>query len=873
MNIKKIYLKNFKGIKEKKIVDFSNNTSLLIGPNGFGKTTIFDAIELCLTGEINRTIEKKGVTNDSSDYKKPFYQNNKNEDVILKLWLEKENKDFIIVKYFDKNNDGKSTKNSRRYKPTDFKILETFQEKPEGFEDDFFNKEGKKVIEQSDIDKFFNIDSKGISINDIYKLFNYLQQEDTTYFLKKSEKSRKDSLGFLFQTKKQEEKLDEINKSLTNLNIIKENIESKKQDIEKNINLNNVDYFKLFKQDNFEIDSINPFIDLDLNNSKEKKENLILELDNINKFIKKFSPLEYEKKLKIEDINSILKNINLIKFYILRNFFEKDNYVSLQNKFELLENEENIELYLLQNLINDSSNYINKNNKYIRYKKFIDIKEYKEKIKKLEDYIEDIIPDKLIEYKQLLNKREEIINFSNEIDITINEVLRLRKELKINFEQINNNNNLKCPYCGVEWESYEKLNLSFDKREENLKLLLKNQENKLIDLDKEIENDFIYPITEFIDHYLMVNSEIESGILEKIYAYKNKDLEIKYLKDLEEIFNNKNLVWIIPKKYYDLKTDTEYIKEYIKVQINVSNEVFNEIKNLSNISFEKEIKLIEELIPSKELKHFTIDFAEEKNITKLDLNNKIILMKNYIEEYKSNYKYNSELTFDNDNIYKRYFYEDKEKFNKISSKLIDKKKEFIIYEFSKKSNESFNYYDKRLKEIDLIIKKMKKLKEIYSDTITNYKKNMAKKIKIPFYIYTAKILQNYQQGMGVFLSTKEDSDSIRFLTDNSSDHDAMHHLSSGQLAVVALAFCLAINKTYNISSNLKFLVIDDPIQEMDSLNIHSFIELIRHEFINDYQMIFSTHNDMNALYIKYKFEKFKEDSVNIINVQKKFFID
>ena len=58
---------------------------------------------------------------------------------------------------------------------------------------------------------------------------------------------------------------------------------------------------------------------------------------------------------------------------------------------------------------------------------------------------------------------------------------------------------------------------------------------------------------------------------------------------------------------------------------------------------------------------------------------------------------------------------------------------------------------------------------------------------------------------------------------------------------------------------------------MDALNIHSFIELIKNEFANDYQLIFSTHNDMNAIYMKYKIENFYEKSVKVINVQKEFF--
>jgi exonuclease SbcC len=58
---------------------------------------------------------------------------------------------------------------------------------------------------------------------------------------------------------------------------------------------------------------------------------------------------------------------------------------------------------------------------------------------------------------------------------------------------------------------------------------------------------------------------------------------------------------------------------------------------------------------------------------------------------------------------------------------------------------------------------------------------------------------------------------------------------------------------------------------MDSLNIHSFIELIRHNF-KEYNFIISTHNDENAYFMKYKLEKLNRD-VNIKNIQNEFFTD
>jgi exonuclease SbcC len=116
---------------------------------------------------------------------------------------------------------------------------------------------------------------------------------------------------------------------------------------------------------------------------------------------------------------------------------------------------------------------------------------------------------------------------------------------------------------------------------------------------------------------------------------------------------------------------------------------------------------------------------------------------------------------------------------------------------------------------------------------------------------------------------KPTTNRIRFLTESESDHDVVHHLSSGQLAVVSLAFCLALNKVYSISKGFRFLAIDDPVQTMDDINIHALIELIRHDF-SDYQIILSTHEDDISSYINYKFKKFDFD-VRRLNVQKAFY--
>jgi exonuclease SbcC len=72
-----ISISNFKYIKSEKFVDLqiNNNLTILKGPNGYGKSTIFDSIELLITGDIkhfnpnlkNRgQIDKNILANDSS---------------------------------------------------------------------------------------------------------------------------------------------------------------------------------------------------------------------------------------------------------------------------------------------------------------------------------------------------------------------------------------------------------------------------------------------------------------------------------------------------------------------------------------------------------------------------------------------------------------------------------------------------------------------------------------------------------------------------------------------------------------------------------------------------------------------------------------
>ena len=872
MKIKKVFLKNFKGIKDKKIIDFKNQTSLLIGPNGFGKTTIFDALELCLTGEIHRTLQKQSVTNHRSDYKKLFFQNDENEDVIVKLWLEKivngKSKELIITKYLPKGKEKREYKPGRKHKPNDFYLFKTYSDTPETFDEEDFIPEQHPLIKQETIDDFFEFDSDNIGIKEVYNLFNYLQQEETTFFLKKSENQRRESLGFLFNTNNEERELRRISDSISKLKEISDLLKKELSNYEIHREIGAVKYTSLFPNKNIAFDSENLFKDLNINISKNEKDNYLSEIQKLSEFIKQFSPTEYTKKTNVKFLEDKIKDNKFVDRYILQGMLMEENYNFYQKDY-ILERENNkLKAFVLKSHLEKYNEYKNINKSYENYSEFLSIKDFEMKINKVKNYVEKLMPHNQDRLSSLIETRNHINTTSTEMQNLISEVIRLRNDLKEKIKQYTKDEmyDSSCPYCGFLWKTYEDMDENFKKQEDHFKQSLDDQSSKRVEIEEELMNDIINPISEKMKGYIKENQVIDKKIIETLGELQYKAFEFE---DLNK-YSSEKIVWKDLRSYENLEESINLLKEAIKDDMKVSNELFEKMKQLLPLSYEDDVEKLREIIPENELDKFIFKSStEQKSLNDLEvLSGKL---KIFLEEAKSRYKFENNQAKDTEKLYERYFESTKSEFNKMNETKLQEKVEYIKYAFSQNQSNILSIYKRRKERLDQVISKMSNIRINIDKTIRSHKREMANNIKIPFYIYTAKILQNYQQGMGIFLSTKEESDAIRFLTDSSSDHDAIHHLSSGQLAVTSIAFALAINKTYNISKNLKFLTIDDPIQEMDSMNIHSFIELIRHEFLNEYQLIFSTHNDSNALFMKYKFEKINFEEVSLIDVQSEFF--
>ncbi|KTC23195.1 hypothetical protein AO392_00340 [Pseudomonas putida] len=142
--------------------------------------------------------------------------------------------------------------------------------------------------------------------------------------------------------------------------------------------------------------------------------------------------------------------------------------------------------------------------------------------------------------------------------------------------------------------------------------------------------------------------------------------------------------------------------------------------------------------------------------------------------------------------------------------------------------------------------------------IRQYKKKLIGDIEIPFYIYSGKILQSHQSGIGqgVFLKDPTGGDelkNVRLVSNYQRDHDVLNTMSSGQISAVVISLTLALNKIY--AKKFSPILIDDPVQTMDDINMSSLVELLRNEF-PDRQIVLSTHEDKVAKYFVYKYLKY-----------------
>ena len=781
--IKSVRLKNFKCFDGSKYYEFSlddtKNPIILTGPNGFGKTTFFDAIELIFANKITRFNE--AIESGKTDLQKNILLNEADSDGFIVCTLINENRECLsLIARINHSMRKVNYSDSITYGVINESIA---TEKLDGCIIEY--SDWRKSISEFDVLKY----SK-----ENFAVYYYISQAESVHFLKYSISQRKDAMNALLDLvdvdswmKFLQDKL--IGKVASSSNVVfNEEIKSLDVKIDRDIDqlkaLGTTDesccefeFFKILSLGNTDSDPLwdsENLEDVDVS----ELERGVRDIDRISHLVRDYEDYKnhlWNKKLEVAMVGGV-------EDYLLSRVYVKDEKIDIEGIKHFIELK-NREITIINNSV------------FLRSKEIVPSYYSADGMRKLKQLFPKAVLFDIEDVQRMCTNLNEMSKKLSSKQAVIKKMEKARIALHEANEEFDGHTG-KCPYCGQQYGESIKLEEAYEAA-----------------------------------HALL---EKESG--EELDRYNEL---LKHLEDA--VKESKNA----------LNKEIGSLKESDLIAILV------EVRRLSSfISDKKRVENVEMLIPL-----IVVDKAF-KDMGKQEQKNE--LQRTLIEAKKafSNENFTNNLSlYAYDSLVEEYpEIEWTEQDLLRDEKMVDNKKRYIKAAINLKKNEKANEIKARIKKnirrwqaLKAIREDLKNIQKVYSDAIESYKNQILKRLRVPLLIYTGKILQDYQNGLGVFIS----KDEMRFVTNGDVKHDILNTFSSGQLSGFVLAFLFSMNKQYVKESedDLGFILIDDPVQTMDDINISSMIEVLRNDF-KDRQIILSTHETDKENYILYKFFKY-----------------
>lgn len=182
-------VKNFKCFDNAKFyefyIDYEKNPIILSGPNGFGKTTFFDAIELIFSKNITRL--DRAIENKKTNLGKNILLNKANVDGYVVLTLKRKENEFLTLFAKISNNTHKlEIENSICY--GDVKEFISTEEL-NGFLCNYDN--WKDAIDNKTLIRYRA---------ENFNVYYYVSQAESVHFLKRTITDRKNAMNVLLKT-------------------------------------------------------------------------------------------------------------------------------------------------------------------------------------------------------------------------------------------------------------------------------------------------------------------------------------------------------------------------------------------------------------------------------------------------------------------------------------------------------------------------------------------------------------------------------------------------------------------------------------------------------------------------------------------------
>ena len=766
LNIKKLILKNFKTFVDHKFEISSCNLAVLDGPNGFGKTSFFDAVEFLLTGDISRynNLESSVVDKRSIALGSPIVHDQAVAGAEISIVAEIETSHGL---FYLKRSASKDKLD--RGKGLGLKLFKLFELTS-------IDGEGRLV---QDEESFLGAILGAGYLRD-FKLFHYVEQEDNTAILKSKASTKQQKIDHLFDVGDYREKIKKIDTAKELIASLK--TAAKKEDLISR---------------KAEIEQLHRSVNVGDENVIEPYQRLIFTTHQ---------PWDHEDiAVKSSIIATWLGDEGALNR--LRKFTERvDNFISFKYNSRI-----DKVLKPKQEALESLLRFGGRLESIAVYKNDVALYDFGvDFLSKFESGIPSSLKEDLRfepdvfdgfgfelsynDFSQAVAEIKLVVENSNSVELAYNE-LKAARDLfvsKYSSEHISHDDG-NCPACGYDWESYDELLRHMESQKLVLETLVDFNGEALKRNIERFESKVLGPIRQVIGEHAAVQKDS--------IDYKKKIAELR-------------------------EEQVSYLRKLVRAYLSYGIDV----RPFYCTSF---------------------DLQESLSINKLG------------EAVSALYRVVDHDAIDEDfqEIFEQVFLEDDNSALSLELDSIDRKISYVkaaytrsIYGDIKDKERSYSVAEDTYKKAIYLDKALSKLRDIYNENLNSYVASIAKGIEVLFHIYSGRLLQNFQSGLGIFIET--DGKNLSFRENPKKLHDVIFSMSSGQLSSLVLSFTLALNKRYARNA---ILLIDDPVQTLDDINVAGFVDLLRAEF-SDRQIILSTHEDEMSAYMQYKFKKYNLDA-------------
>lgn len=754
--LRRLYLENYK-LFEQKTITFENALTVFDGPNGYGKTSTFDAIELLITGVISRVKDSEAVQGNIG-YGESFLAKDQSQDVVVKgEFVDTETGETLVI--LRRIPSGMT---SRDNNPKNI-----FKKVKLEFPSDFDSAEGKgkKVSQragQEMLDRFF-----GEQRDSLYTLLNYVQQEDRLSFFKQSEKERTNVIEKLLGLEEHRQKLDKAQHAYNKLN-------------------------KEYSSRQRELDSLRGEIS---RQPQEAAEQTAYEPLAAGKPQWDKEMLGFRGASSSDLQQRLLEQVDGVQALLM---WRKEFAVSEDTRaFRAIPEEERGLALLAWKLQNESGNavqqfqnrqkllmFYRKQNECIQKSQFISV-QWKQ--------VCDVLgaADLAEGFTALVDQIKKSRANQTDLQNSLTEINRTRNQLQQQYQKAASVERGICPYCGHDWGDVESLDSRFELMTQSIQGVMGREAVNSVLLVEECKNKFHQQLG---TKWAALLSDLEQDVALTVFC--------KY-PDWQAFRNAADACGPVMDRLHVLPE-----------QLVMGGTLETSLDGMAHI-----LEQAEKLWTSLPVEYMALDQKYGfRQLYQEGLGSMTVL-------------------------------------ESLSAEKLERKKQYIL-------NQYYHSFDESIRKLSSLEEQQRALEQLceqldwYVETlkkaINTYRKQLIGQIEIPFFLYSSRLLQSYPGGQGVLIDSKE-GEKVRF-TAPGREHDVLYTMSSGQLSAVLLAFSLSLNQIY-AKGGFQTLLIDDPIQCMDDINMVSLVELLGREF-GQSQVIISTHEDDFARFIGYKYGKY-----------------